>query len=106
MLAIVQPPDPGLALLSTSPDLSTATHSDAVGHETPVSALPASIDAAEDHVDAPNPRLTNASPLPSTATQGPPGAHETALKDSPWSISAVLHDGSKAVGSDVLSASP
>jgi hypothetical protein len=89
-----------------SPSSLTATQSDALGHDTPVSALPASGVDAEDHLDALAPVLTKASPRPSTATHGPPGAHETAFKDWPGSIAAVLHDGEAAVGSDVLSASP
>jgi len=106
MLASCQDPDPGLVLVSTLPALSTATHSVAVGQEMSVSALPGSIDAGEDHVDALAPRLTSTFPWPSTATHGAPGGQEMAVKDWPESTGSAVQVGFAAVGSVVLSACP
>lgn len=105
MLASVHPPAEGFELDSTLPASSTATHSDALGQETPVRARPPSIDWAA-HAPAEGSAFTNAYPRPSTATQGPPGAHASAFNDWPESIAEAPHDGLAAVGSVVLNASP
>jgi hypothetical protein len=106
MLAIVQPPDPGFVLVRASPSALTATHSDALAHETSVSELPPLIDVGGDQCEPPDPLLTIAAPRSSTTTQGPSATHETAFKGSPASIAIELHDGCEAVGSLVLSAFP
>jgi hypothetical protein len=56
---LLQLNDPGLPVASAWPDSSTATHSEAAGQETPVSADSGSI-AAVDHDAAASP-LTSAS---------------------------------------------
>ena len=107
MLILAQLSDAGFVLLSTLPDASTATHSEAVGQETPVSARASSIDpGGEDHVRVLVPALTNTCPRPSTAKQGPPWAHETALRGSAESMSASVHDGRDDAGSIVPNACP
>jgi hypothetical protein len=60
MVATGHEPEPGLVLVSTSPALSTATHRDADGQETPVRALPASIGVGADQVGEPDLKPTEA----------------------------------------------
>src|ERR1700722_6253422 len=106
MLAVLQPSLPGLGLVDMSPASSTATHSEALAHETPVSGLPSSIGTAGDQADAPEPLPTSASPRSSTAMQGPLATHETASNSLPSSLATTLHDGCEAVGLGVLRTLP
>lgn len=103
MLASDQPPESGLALLSALPASSTATHSDAVGQETPVSVRPPSIDCAA-HEAPGGAGFTNAYPPLPTATQAPPGAQLTAFNGPPGVRAVALQERVGAVGFEVASA--
>jgi hypothetical protein len=85
LLTSFHTPDFGSVLASTSPPSSTATHSDALGQETPVSTPPWVLTGEDQTTPPPATLPTTASPRPSTATQGPPDAHETALGVPPES---------------------
>src|ERR1700735_526190 len=98
MSAALQPPVPGPELVNTLPSSSTATHSEALAHETPVSGLAPSTGAGGDQADAPDPLPPSASPRSSTAIQRPPCAHEIASNGLPSSLATTLHDGCEAVG--------
>src|SRR5664280_799062 len=110
MLAETQLPPalPGSVLVRTLPEASTAAHSDAVGQETPFSAVWPSIAARGVQASAPSAGagLVTAPPSPSTAAQGPPGTHEIASSDWPGSTGPSPQAGTGAVGSVLVMTLP
>jgi hypothetical protein len=105
LLASVQPPLAGLVLVNTLPASSTATHSEALGQETPVSPPPPGTEDG-DQVAALGPTLANTLPALSTTTQRPPGAQETAFSEWPGSLNVALQVGLGLVGLEVLNPAP
>src|SRR5437879_6588234 len=80
-VAGVQLAEPGLPLARTSPDSSTATHSEVLGQDTPVSTLPASTIAGPRHDPAPAlaAGLARTAPRSSTATHSDSEGQDTAF---------------------------
>ena len=90
---------PGSVETIASPPLSTATQSDVVGHETPVSWRPGTKSiccAVQVGAGSPGLREYTAKPVVFTATHKDADAHETSVKTP--GASASVHTGATAVG--------
>ncbi len=79
-LVTVQVPPAGFVVVSTSPVVSTATHSETDGHDTPV-RFPSVLSCSRFQADAPpvGSVVVSSVPSPPTATHSEVEGHDTAL---------------------------